>query len=277
MHDYAFSGGSILRNAHLRSDKGVLEQLWKSRSARVCLFWKGKPLVQADGSLCWLDTDNRLVCERASQSAYLGTCESMPRFAVELIAWKPDRNASPSNFDGILDTSEQRHPSAPPGSRFVNLRRAMNDMAANDGELAAMAKGLLGWHSANGFCSRCGGSSTMSHGGWQRTCSKCGSEHFCRTDPVVIMLITRNNHALIGRSRGWPEGMYSLLAGFMEPGETVEAAARREAKEETGVVISNVRYVTSQPWPFSSSLMIGCTAWAETEELEVDVNELEAA
>jgi NAD+ diphosphatase len=114
-------------------------------------------------------------------------------------------------------------------------------------------------------------------GGWQRNCPACGAHHFPRTDPVVIMLVTRVNAVLMGRSPGWPEGMYSLLAGFVEPGETLEAAVRREVFEEAGVRLGRVGYLASQPWPFPASLMFGCRAEALTEEITIDPAEIEAA
>ena len=113
--------------------------------------------------------------------------------------------------------------------------------------------------------------------GWQRTCGSCGAHHFPRTDPVVIMLITRGNNVLMGRSPGWPEGMYSLLAGFVEPGEPIEAAVRREVFEEAGIQVGDVKYLSSQPWAFPSSLMFGCAGEALTDEITIDPHEIEDA
>jgi NAD+ diphosphatase len=114
-------------------------------------------------------------------------------------------------------------------------------------------------------------------GGWQRNCPDCGRSHFPRTDPVVIMLITRDDSVLVGRSPGWPEGMYSLLAGFVEPGETMEAAVRREVFEEAGIKVGHVDYLASQPWPFPASLMFGCSGEALSSEITLDPAELEDA
>ena len=113
--------------------------------------------------------------------------------------------------------------------------------------------------------------------GWQRICGACGAQHFPRTDPVVIMLVTRGNNVLLGRSPGWPEGMFSCLAGFMEPGEPMEAAVRREVLEETGIKVGSVRYLASQPWPYPASLMLGAAAEALDEAITLDPAELEAA
>jgi NAD+ diphosphatase len=141
----------------------------------------------------------------------------------------------------------------------------------------ATAKAVLHWHRSHGFCAVCGVASEVSQGGWQRTCPACGAHHFPRTDPVVIMLVTRGNSVLLGRSPAWPEGMYSLLAGFVEPGETLEAAVRREVLEEAGVHCGAVSYLASQPWPFPASLMFGARAEALSEAIVLDPEELEHA
>ena len=160
---------------------------------------------------------------------------------------------------------------------FAELRTHMVALAPRDAELAATARGLLGWHRSHGFCARCGAPSAAERAGWMRRCTACGAAHFPRTDPVAIMLVTRGDHALLGRSPGFPEGMYSLLAGFIEPGETVEAAVRREVAEESGIRVGRVGYMASQPWPFPASLMIGCHAEAVSAEIRVDPTELEDA
>ena len=153
----------------------------------------------------------------------------------------------------------------------------MPGLSARDAELMAMAKALAGWHATHRFCARCGGPSEVAMAGWQRDCAACGGHHFPRTDPVVIMLVTAGNDVLVGRSPAWPEGMFSLLAGFVEPGETVEAAVRREVMEEAGVRVGQVDYLASQPWPFPSSLMLGCRGAALSREITLDPVELEAA
>jgi NAD+ diphosphatase len=153
----------------------------------------------------------------------------------------------------------------------------MTWLTPRDAELAATGKAILGWHDTHRFCARCGQATEVSQAGWQRVCPSCKGAHFPRTDPVVIMLITSGNAVLMGRSPGWPEGMFSLLAGFIEPGETLEAAVRREVFEETGVRVGAVRYLASQPWPFPASLMIGCAGVATSTEITIDPQEIEAA
>lgn len=141
----------------------------------------------------------------------------------------------------------------------------------------AEAKALLHWHARHRFCANCGHPSQVSDGGWRRDCPNCGAQHFPRTDPVVIMLVIEDEHCLLGRQSRFPPGMWSCLAGFVEPGETIEEAARRETLEEAGIVCGEVRYFASQPWPFPSSLMIGCHAQALSRDIVVDRSELEDA
>jgi NAD+ diphosphatase len=141
----------------------------------------------------------------------------------------------------------------------------------------AEAKALLAWHAKHGFCSNCGLQTNVSDGGWRRDCPHCKTQHFPRTDPVVIMLAIDHDRCLLGRQARFGTGMWSCLAGFVEPGETIEEAVRRETLEEAGIVCGKVRYFASQPWPFPMSLMIGCHAQALSSEITVDTSELEDA
>jgi len=141
----------------------------------------------------------------------------------------------------------------------------------------AEAKALLHWHAKHRFCANCGRATDILQGGWRRDCPQCHYQHFPRTDPVVIMLAVRGDQCLLGRQSRFGAGMWSCLAGFIEPGETIEDAARRETLEEAGIVCGHVRYFASQPWPFPSSLMIGCHAEAISSEIKVDYQELEDA
>ena len=143
--------------------------------------------------------------------------------------------------------------------------------------LLAQARSLVHWHETHGFCAKCGAASAMQDGGYRRRCNACGADHFPRTDPVVIIAVTWNGHILMGRQTSWPDGMYSTLAGFMEPGETIEDAARREVWEESGIRVGPVAYVQCQPWPFPSSLMIGLMGEALTHDIRIDTNELQDA
>ena len=147
------------------------------------------------------------------------------------------------------------------------------------GELSAiaMAKSLVTWHQRHGYCANCGTRTAMKEGGWKRDCPNCKAEHFPRTDPVVIMLVTSGENCLLGRQKQFPTGMYSCLAGFVEAAETIEDAVRREIREESGIDCTDVGYYMTQPWPYPSSLMIGCTARALNEDIVVDRTELEDA
>ena len=141
----------------------------------------------------------------------------------------------------------------------------------------AMAKSMVSWHQRHGFCANCGTRTSMKEGGWKRECPSCKAEHFPRTDPVVIMLVTHGDRILLGRQKQFMPGMYSCLAGFVEAAETIEDAVRREIFEESGIRCTDVNYYMTQPWPYPSSLMIGCTARATTEDIVVDLKELEDA
>jgi NAD+ diphosphatase len=150
-------------------------------------------------------------------------------------------------------------------------------LAAAELSILAHARSLLHWHESHKFCAKCGAQSLMVDAGYRRHCEACSADHFPRTDPVVIMAIRHGSKVLLGRQTSWPPGMFSALAGFMEPGETIEAAVRRETLEEAGIVVGNVSYVQCQPWPFPSSLMIGMIGEAHTTEIKIDPAELETA
>ncbi|EAR50535.1 hydrolase, NUDIX family protein [Oceanicola granulosus HTCC2516] len=265
-----FGGSGLDRAAELRGDAATLAA---DPAARTVLLWRGKVLVTGEAELAVLRLPLAEVPGVEGPPVLLGREDGAPLFGSDISGWAPDELPE----DGFLDPTEQRHPDLPEGSRFLELRAVMTGLSPRDAEVAATAKALFGWHASHGFCAVCGNASRMEMGGWQRVCPQCGGRHFPRTDPVVIMLITRGNSLLLGRSPHWPERMYSLLAGFVEPGETIEAAVRREVAEETGVRVGRVDYLASQPWPFPTSLMIGCRGVAETEALTLDPVEIEAA
>lgn len=160
-----------------------------------------------------------------------------------------------------------------------NLRAvaASGAVAARELSTIAMAKSLVSWHQRHGFCANCGTRTSMTQGGWKRDCPSCKVEHFPRTDPVVIMLVTSGDKCLLGRQSQFPPSMWSCLAGFVEAAETIEDAVRREILEESNIQCTDVRYYMTQPWPYPSSLMVGCTARATTTDIIVDKTELEDA
>jgi len=168
---------------------------------------------------------------------------------------------------------------ARPDIELVDLRSIAVRGLVDGDHLAALAQGkaLINWHARHRFCPNCGAPSRPVEAGWRRDCPSCRSLHFPRTDPVVIMLAIAGERCLLGRSHRFQSGMWSCLAGFVEPGETVEEAVRRETREETGIVCGRVAYFASQPWPFPMSLMIGCYAQATSRAIVIDRTELDGA
>jgi NAD+ diphosphatase len=157
---------------------------------------------------------------------------------------------------------------------FRDARAAGQLVSIKEAAIVAQAKALIDWHQRHGFCPKCGAPTTLMDAGYRRLCEKCNSEHFPRVDPVVIMLATDGDACLVGRGKLFPHGMFSALAGFIEPGETIEEAVRRELMEEASVKVGEVSYWATQPWPFPSSLMIGCFAKAANRDVKVDQSEL---
>ena len=251
--------------------------LWNAPEARVTPVWRGKPLFRLGGEqpqLGWLPTDAPIVEEAAERPILLGLLDGAGRFSVDVSAWE-DPNADAEGMRQWVDRTENVHPSLPEDHKFIDLRSIMGELTAGDAADAATAKGCLQWHQSHRFCARCGQPTEPDQAGWRRRCPSCQGMHFPRTDPVVIMLILWKDRALVGRQKVWPPTMYSLLAGFMEPGETIETAVRRETLEEAGVPVGRVRYAACQPWPFPASLMIACVGEALTDRLDPDFNEIE--
>ena len=273
-----FGGSALDRAGELRDDAAAVAALRADPGARAILFWRGKPLISPErpAALVRLPLDHPVLAEARRDPILLGRENGAARFAFDVSGWVPD-GLDPTTLGGFLDPSEQRHPALPESMVFAELRRIMNWLDPRDAELAATGKAILGWHRSHRFCASCGAASEIRQSGWQRVCPACDAAHFPRTDPVVIMLITRGNSVLMGRSHGWPEGMYSLLAGFVEPGETIEAAVRREVFEEPAIRVGAVGYLASQPWPFPASLMIGCSGEATNDDITVDPTEIEDA
>lgn len=271
-----FGGSGLDRAADLRPAAFEIAQ---GPDAAILPMWKGKPLVRDDGAdvaLVAVPAGNTALEAANEPPVLLGRNAGKIWFAQDISGWVPEGQETAS-ADTFLDPTEQRFPGMPNDHRFVELRSKMTRLTARDAELAATGRAVLTWHRSHGFCSNCGAKSEMAEAGWQRHCPACGARHFPRTDPVVIMLVTHGNSVLVGRSPQWPEGMYSLLAGFVEPGETIEAAVRREVQEEAGVHLGSVGYLASQPWPFPASLMLGCRAEAKTTQITLDPVELQDA
>jgi len=273
--EVTFGGSDLDRAAQLRGDGDAIAAMWADPATRVLPIWRGKPLVE-DAAAIRLPVDHKIFKDANGSAIFLGLEAAGPVFAQDISGWTPaELNAE--DMAQFFDPSQQQHPDLPQGQLFCELRAVMAQLNARDAELIATAKSLFDWHRTHRFCSTCGHESNMAMAGWQRDCPSCSRKHFPRTDPVVIMLITHGNSVLLGRSPRWPDGMYSLLAGFVEPGETIEAAVRREVFEEAGVRVGPVDYLASQPWPYPSSLMFGCRGAALTDEITIDPVEIEDA
>src|SRR5262245_8713623 len=197
----------------------------------------------------------------AGETVFLGLFDGAPRYGIAI-----DQSAA----EALKDRSD---------FLVVDLRSIAIQGLVPPEHVAALAeaKAMLTWHARHGFCANCGAPTRVSEAGWRRDCPSCKAQHFPRTDPVVIMLAVNGAHCLLGRQRRFGACMWSCLAGFVEPGETIEQAVRRETLEEAGIPCGHVTYFASQPWPFPMSLMIGCHAQALATEIKVDRSELEDA
>lgn len=273
----AYTAGWDDRAAELRADPAILDR----PDALVLPFWRGRPLIAGDTATGlvagWLSPDNPVLRHPGAGRVFLGLHDGHPRLAADISSWEPDAPGRSADAAALFDRQEYRHKALPADHRFADLRGLLTGMNAADAAMAASARALFNWHRTHGFCAACGARSDMALAGWERHCPACGARHFPRTDPVVIMLVLHGDRALLGRQAAWPEGMYSLLAGFMEPGETIEEAVRRETLEEAGVPVGRVGYLCSQPWPFPCSLMIGCIGEALSQTIARDDLELEDA
>lgn len=274
-----FAEGTRDRADHLRGNAETLAALLARPGARVLPLWRGKPLVlnTPEGLvLGWLPADHPALDVAEEPAIFLGLEGEEGRFALDISAWEnPEGQGGPEG--AFLDGGRQGHPALSPEHAFADLRALLAKLGAQDAADAATARAMMEWHRSHRFCSRCGGPSTPENAGWRRGCAACGAQHFPRTDPVVIQLITRGDKVLLGRQPSWPKGFWSLLAGFVEPGESLEAAVRRETFEEAGVPVGEVRYLACQPWPFPNSLMFGMAGEALADDITIDANELEDA
>jgi NAD+ diphosphatase len=219
-----FSGNPLDRAAARRDDAEWLARRLREPRTRVYAFHEGRPLVR----------EGRLVSiEGAAGGLFLGvTADEVAVFAVE--------------------SADDRGLGA-----FEELRPIALVLPPEEAAIVAVAKSLFEWHRRHGYCSVCGAPSTIASAGWKRVCVSCGGEHFPRVDPVVIMLPVYGDRCLVARQFAWPEGRFAPLAGFVEPGESIEEACAREIAEEASLIAADVRYIASQPWPFPSSLMVG--------------------
>ena len=246
----AFSGNPLDRAGHRRGDEAWLRE--QAAAGLFLPFWQNRPLVVKEraGFLSW--REDWRTCTRI----FLGLDDNQPLFAVDLPG--------------------EEEPGLGEGS-FQDMRASAFVLPARDTAIAGQAKALLDWHKRHGFCPNCGAATELRDGGYRRLCPACGAEHFPRTDPVVIMLPVLGDECLIGRSPRFPPQLFSAFAGFVEPGESMEEAVRRELQEEVDLKVGDVTYHATQPWPFPSSLMLGCYAQALSKDFQIDGNEIEAA
>ena len=249
-HNLAFGGSPLDRASARRADPA-----WLAAQRAQCLalpLWQDRVLMTGDKAvfLPWrADWEECL-------SVFLGLEGTQPLFAVDLTGEQ----------EPVFD-----------GAAFAEMRPAAAILSARDCAIAGQAKAMIDWHHRHGFCANCGAATSAQDGGYRRHCAACGADHFPRTDPVVIMLPLLDDHCLLGRNARFAGGLHSAFAGFIEPGETVEDAVARELEEEAGLRIGAVRYHASQPWPFPSSLMIGCHVDALSRDFTVDGTEIAEA
>ena len=256
-----FAHNPLNRRSEKREDKAFMAALAENSAARTLVLAGDLPVLQASGDqidpLFGMPEPWHLGVVR--ERVFLGEGAHGPLFATLIEA-----------AAGLLEAA---------GCKMIDLRSLITGGCLPSDVLGALgqAKSVMHWHQKHRFCANCGAPTRMAASGWRRECASCQAQHFPRTDPVVIMLAVQDGSCLLGRQSRFPVGMYSCLAGFLEPGETLEDAVRRELHEEAGIVVGEVTYMSSQPWPFPASLMIGCVAQSLSRDLVVDREELEDA
>lgn len=246
-----FSGSNFDRADHLRADDAALSSLVTDRGARLLKLHGFDAVLTSEGGLDWGRLES---VDEGSILILLGLLNEIPHFAAL-----------------------QEQTTEAPLFRTPRTMEVLSVLGPEDMATYGTARSLIDWHARHRFCGKCGGPTKAHRAGWGRRCERCDSEHFPRVDPVVIMVAEHNGRALVGRQASWPVGRYSALAGFLEPGETVEEAVARELFEEAGVLATKVRYITSQPWPFPAQLMLACVAEVQSDALTIATNELEDA
>ncbi|MAP95903.1 MAG: NAD(+) diphosphatase [Ponticaulis sp.] len=273
-NDIPLAAKPLDRAAHRRTDRIWLDAAFARPDVLVFLMRDGMPLMEGPAgpafapgarpdptprSLIWLGPEAKDFLNGAIR-LFLGQDKAgTPIFAVCV----PDN----ATLDGTMLAGS---------GEFEDMRAAAASLSLLEANLVSTARSISEWHRSHAYCATCGSPSEIVDAGWKRVCPACEKEHFPRTDPVAIMLPIRGDHCLMGRGASWPAGFWSCLAGFVEPGETIEQAACREVQEESGVIClpENAEYLFCQPWPFPSSLMMGVLLKAESEEIKIDPNEI---
>ena len=267
-----YASAAVDRLGHLRRDDRWIAERLADPATRILPVWRTHNLVIPGSgpgtggtpSAAWLSVERAgPLLGEVREVAFLGFHESIAHFAIEV-----SHLEDPTPVASLAEAAT-----------FADLRTVGPLLERNQGALLAYARGMMHWHGRHRFCGVCGHPTESLEAGHVRRCtnSDCGASHFPRTDPAVIMLVHDGERVVLGRQKIWPPGMHSVLAGFVEPGESLEDAVRREVAEEVGITLSEVTYHSSQPWPFPSSIMLGFTARAATTDLNPATDEIETA
>jgi NAD+ diphosphatase len=263
-HD-TFSTNFLDRVSFKRSDKIWINAQFKSESARIIPVWNSKSLCMPapdQGPIFLTPSDLDDYSKALESLILLGVINKRPYFAVDI-----DSEEYASRL------CDQKN------GEFLDLRHIVSLLNYQDGVLMTLAQFMMNWSLNNRFCGKCGHPTVNSEAGNVRICenSQCKQNHFPSMDPAIIVLVSSGEYCLLGSQKPWPKGMYSTIAGFVEPGERIEDAVIREVEEETGIIVNDIKYQSSQPWLFPSSLMLGFTATAISNKIRIAKNELEDA
>jgi NAD+ diphosphatase len=257
-----YADNPLDRRADLRDTPDAVTMLMARPDARTAIVAGDTPILRRIGDrlTIWFDMADAAALAPVRERIFMGL----------------DRGGEPC-FGSLIDKGLTEALTLEPGLHVLDLRSIGMQKLVPTYELGPLgeAKAMLDWHARHRFCAQCGAPTTLGSSGWKRECTACPAQHFPRTDPVVIMLVVRGDKCFLARQARFPVGSYSCIAGFVEPGETFEDAVRRETWEEAGLRSGKVRYLACQPWPFPSSLMIGCIAEALGDTITLDKTELE--
>lgn len=254
-----FSGNPLDRAAQLRNDATKMAALVARPDAQALRLYDLKPAIRLkpNAAIAWVPLGQATAKpDFEAPLVFMGLKGETPHFALAMPA-----DAKPEEE----------------GVKLIDVRSIAPSISLEEAAMLAQARSMIDWHARHRFCANCGQPTKVEASGWNRLCAACKAQHFPRTDPVVIMLAVRGDHCLLGRQSRFIPNSFSALAGFVEQGESIEEAVAREVLEEAGVRTGRVAYFASQPWPFPSSLMIGCYAEAKSESIAIDTDELEDA
>ena len=261
-----FGSLKLDRKSGSREDAGFFDAQLVHENARFVVFDAARPFVRPD--------DNGMY-----EAVYLNSSafKRLNNEVQKTIFAGIDENENPVFVCELLKSFVPENSFLKDLGEFCELRAILMRVKQDDIALLGLGRSIFDWHSRHGYCSNCGAPTQIQKTGWARKCEKCGADHFPRVDPVAIMLVTNGDNCLLGRSKNFPPGFFSLLAGFIEPGETIEEGCGREIFEETNIIANEFSIKGSQPWPFPAQLMIGLHAKAITTDIRIDPEELEDA